>query len=138
MKLATILPSLALGSALAAGGVFLSPSFAGDQRPAAAHERAWLSIAQIHEKLQAAGYRNIEKIEREHGGYEARATDRNGERIKLYLNPQTGDILDQRAGRRARDGGEQRQRNSADCNQRRCRDDLPQNPAAPARAPAAK
>ncbi|WP_353739902.1 PepSY domain-containing protein, partial [Accumulibacter sp.] len=38
-------------------------------------------MGQVHQKLEAAGYRNVEKIEREHGVYEARATDRNGVRV---------------------------------------------------------
>ena len=34
-------------------------------------ERQWLSIGEVHQKLEAAGYRKVEKIEREHGAYEA-------------------------------------------------------------------
>lgn len=118
MKLTTLLSSLVVGSTLLVGNF----AFAGESRSAAG-ERQWLSIGQIHDKLEAAGYRQIEKIEREHGSYEARATDRNGERIKLHLNPQTGQIIDQRSrGKYERgDSG-----NTADCNKRRCRDDLPQ------------
>lgn len=121
MRTLTIVTALALG-------VFISPSFAQDNRPAGGNERQWLSIPQIHAKLEATGYRNIEKIEREHGSYEVKATDRNGERIKLYLNPQTGEVIDQRRSetRRDRSDAANGQRNSADCNKRRCRDDLPQ------------
>ncbi len=130
MKLSTILSSLALGSTLAVGGVLLAPSFAGESRAAPVGERQWLSIPQVHEKLVAAGYRNIEKIERERGGFEARATDRNGARIKLYVNPQTGEIMDQRnQGKPTRGAGDESRRDSADCNKRRCRDDLPQKSA---------
>ena len=136
MKRSTMIFSFVLVSALALGGGLLAPSFAGESRMAPAGERQWLTIPQVHQKLEAAGYRNIEKIEREHGGYEVRATDRKGERIKLYVNPQTGELLDQSAGKRARDGSVASQRGSADCNQRRCRDDLPQNTANP--VPAAK
>ena len=131
MRTTTILSAFALGAGLLAGGVVLSPAFAEDNRPARVSERQWLSIPQIHDKLVAAGYRNIEQIEREDGAYEARATPRNGERVKLYLNPQTGEILDRRQRKSSRDGSDssgytQGQRNSADCNERRCRDDLPQ------------
>ncbi|MDP1611767.1 MAG: PepSY domain-containing protein [Sulfuritalea sp.] len=135
MKRSTVISSIILASALAVGGGLPTPSFAGESRTAPAGERQWLSIPQVHEKLEAAGYRDIEKIERERGGYEARATDRNGERIKLYVNPQTGALLDRRAGRGFKDG-DQRQRDSADCNKRRCRDDLPQKAATA--TPAAK
>lgn len=143
MKLATIISSIALAGAFAVGGAMLAPSFAGENRTAPAGERQWLSIPQIHEKLEAAGYRQIEKIERERGGYEARATDRQGERIKLYINPQTGEIIDRGShGKRAKGsqgGSGDNRRNSVDCNERRCRDDLPQKPvpATPV-APASK
>ncbi len=140
MKIQTIVASLLVVGSLAAGGFTLAPSFAGENAPAQPGERPWLSIAQVHQKLEAAGYRAIEKIERERGGYEVRATDRNGARIKLYVNPQTGEVMDQRgAGKRERAAGERRAGNAAagpNCNERRCRDDLPPQ-AAPA-TPAAK
>ena len=91
----------------------------------------WLSIPEVHARLESAGYRNIEKIERESGSYEVKATDQAGRRIKLYVHPQTGEVIDQRqrdVKRDKYDGGyaKSNQRNSADCNERRCRDDLPQ------------
>ncbi len=130
MRTTTLVSAFALGTALVAGGASLAPVFAGDSRPASVSERQWLSIPQIHDKLVAAGYRNIEKIEREDGIYEARATHRNGERVKLYLNPQTGEIIDRQKRKSSRDKQDrgaysQDSRNSADCTKRRCRDDLP-------------
>lgn len=131
------------------GGLALAPSFAGEPRTPPAAGDGWLSIPQVHDKLEAAGYRNIEKIERERGGYEVRATDRNGARIKLHLDAQSGAVLD----RRFRDGHEdearedsrRRSRDGVDCSKRRCRDDLPPptSPAAgmapaPASSPATK
>lgn len=136
MKRSTMISSFALVGALAVGGGLLAPSFAGESRTAPAGEKQWLTIPQVHQKLEAAGYRNIEKIERERGGYEARATDRNGERVKLYVNPQTGELLDRRSGKRATDGSDKQGRQAADCNERRCRDDLP--PKAEVPAPATK
>lgn len=134
MKRSTLLISLALGSALAVGGVLLAPSIASEIRPDAASERQWLSIRQVHDKLEAAGYRHIKKIERERGDYEVRATDRDGQRVKLYVNPQTGEISNQRRdGKRA---GAEGGRASTDCTERRCRDDLPPKPASS--TPAAK
>ncbi len=114
MRIRIIAVSFGLCAALLAGGWLLAPSFAGEGRTG---ERAWLSIGQVHEKLEAAGYRSVEKIEREHGVYEARATDSNGARLKLSINPQTGEVLSQK---RKHDAP-----TSADCNKRRCRDDLP-------------
>jgi hypothetical protein len=126
MKPITIISSLAVIGTFAAAGIFFTPSLAADSTTAPLAERQWLSIPQVHEKLEAAGYRHIEKIEREHGGYEARATDSHGDRIKLYVNPQTGAVMDQRGqGPRVRDGGDGSRRSSGDCTKRRCRDDLP-------------
>ncbi|MDP3440684.1 MAG: PepSY domain-containing protein [Azonexus sp.] len=128
MKRTTLLYSLALVSVLVATGITIAPSLAEESSAAQVSERQWLSIPQIHEKLVAAGYRNIEKIEREHGSYEARATDSNGQRIKLHVNPQNGEISDQRSSRKHAWGDDdKRQRDSADCNKRRCRDDQPQH-----------
>ena len=56
----------------------------------------WLSIPEVHARLESAGYRNIEKIERESGSYEVKATDQAGRRIKLYVHPKTGEVIDQR------------------------------------------
>ena len=104
-----------------------------------ADKLGWLSIPELHTKLESAGYRNIEKIERESGSYEVKATDRNGQRMKLYVHPQTGEILSQRGRDSKRDkygNGDygNNQRNATDCNKRRCRDDMPQPgvPAVPA------
>lgn len=117
--------ALILTAAPAIGGGLALSSFAGDGQRAAAGDRQWLTIPQVHQTLEAAGYRSIEKIERERGGYEVRATDRQGERVKLYLNPQTGEILGHAAGKRRGGDRDGRSRSSGDCNERRCRDDLP-------------
>lgn len=124
-------------ASLIAAGLLAASAHADSARPAAGSERPWLSIPQIHARLEAAGYRNVEKIEREHGSYEVKATDRDGRRVKLHMNPQTGDIVDPRGTKRDRyDRGDRGDtRASADCNERRCRDDLPQPGAATAPAP---
>ena|SRR5690606_20060949 len=115
------------------------PVMAADGPPVAAAgaPQPWLSIGEVHRRLEAAGYRNVEKIEREHGTYEVRATDRQGVRAKLYVDPRSGEIVARRGDRRWRDdegrAAPGRERGStADCNRRRCRDDLPQ--AAPGAA----
>ena len=140
MRASTLVSASLLAAALVAGGVFLAPSFADDHYSDPVGQRPWLSIPQLHDKLVGAGYRDIEKIEREHGRYEVRATDRAGRRVKLHLNPWTGEID-------ARDRGEikrgytesdavvEGRRGGAECSKRRCRDDLPQAGSA---APKAK
>ncbi len=108
--------------------VFVSvSSHAQDVRSAKNDTARWLSIPEVAARLESAGYRNIEKIEREGGSYEVKAADQAGRRIKLYVHPQTGEVIDQRQ-RDKYDGGHPKsnQRSSADCNERRCRDDLPQ------------
>lgn len=118
-----LIPVLAAGLASA---LFAIPSAAGDDRETG---RAWLTVAQVAERLEAAGYRNIEKIEREHGSYEARATGPDGRRVRLRLNPSTGEIEPRKTSDSRRDAvlaG----RLGAECSERRCRDDLA--PAQPA------
>ena len=51
MRTTTILSAFALGAGLLAGGVVPAPAFAEDNRPARVSERQWLSIPQIHDKL---------------------------------------------------------------------------------------
>lgn len=150
MRIPTILAaafaSLVLGAALMAGGFLPVSSFADEHRTGGASaDRQWLTIGQVNQRLEAAGYRNIEKIEREHGIYEARATDPNGRRVKLHINPQTGEVTDSRARHESRKhdkeaaSGESRGRDapsSAECSKRRCRDDL--QATAPASAPLAQ
>lgn len=125
MRITTFLSAFAVGAVLVASGAWFSLSLAQGNQPANSSERQWLSIPQVYDKLEAAGYRDIEKIERKHGSYKARATDRSGERVNLYLNPQTGEISNKRQESRRGD-----KRNSSDCNARRCRDDLPRQGAA--------
>ena len=108
--------------------VFVSvSSHAQDVRSAKNDTARGLSSPDVAARLESAGYRNIEKIEREGGSYEVKAADQAGRRIKLYVHPQTGEVIDQRQ-RDKYDGGHAKsnQRSSADCNERRCRDDLPQ------------
>ncbi|HQY27680.1 MAG TPA: PepSY domain-containing protein [Burkholderiaceae bacterium] len=121
---------VALGFVLAVASTIEVPAMAAGGPPVTASEpQPWLSIGEVHRKLEAAGYRNVEKIEREHGAYEVRATDRKGLRAKLYVDPRSGEIVARRGDRRGRDdeGRPAPGRGSAaECNRRRCRDDLPQ------------
>jgi hypothetical protein len=132
MKLTPHLTTLFLGSALTFSSAWLSSAQANDSHAATRATRDWLTIGQVYQRLETAGYRDVEKIERERGGYEARATNRQGERTKLSVNPQTGDITDRRApSQRTNHAKETLQRSSTECNQRRCRDDLPPHPVTP-------
>ena len=121
--------SMTLFVGLLAGGlVFFQAASADDDRAG-----GWLPMSQLVAKLEGVGFRNIEKIEREHGRYEVRATNRQGERSKLQLDAHTGELLAQRVkgqgSSERRDTRELRQAgnvaNSGECNKRRCRDDMP-------------
>jgi hypothetical protein len=135
MKLSTAFVSLAVAGGLFTAGLTLAPSFA-DERRSSVTETQWLPLPKLIERLDAAGYRDIEKIERERGRYEVRATDRQGARVKLYLHPLSGELIDQPQERRWRDDSDSRPRaGSGDCNKRRCRDDLPTAATTPPAAP---
>jgi hypothetical protein len=129
MKRITLtLSTLALVGALLVGMAVTLPTKASERHTPTATDQPWLPIALIYTKLEAAGYRNIEKIEREHGAYEVRATDRQGERVRLNVQPQTGEILERGTRKQASTESLRRARAAADCNERRCRDDLPVKP----------
>lgn len=106
MQSKTLISALVLSAGLAAGGVFTASLFAQERAGAPpAATAGTLSIVQIHERLEAAGYRNIEKIERERDRYEVDATDRDGRRVELEVDAASGRVIDvdvkpdRRAGR---------------------------------------
>lgn len=117
-------------AALLAAASFSISSHAQDVRRASTDETRWLSIPEVSARLESAGYRNIEKIEREGGSYEVKAIDHSGRRVKLHVHPHTGEVIDRSQRGVKHDkyenmGAEKSRRNLADCNERRCRDDLP-------------
>lgn len=110
---AVALPLHAASAAAASGSTALSaepaaPVVLAQATPAAngassAPTSSWLSLGQIHDKLQADGYTDIREIERERGGYEAKARDRDGRWMKLYIEPLSGKVVDQRVREERRD-----------------------------------
>ena len=135
MKTRNLFIGLALTTAIPAALSFAAATSANTaQQQATPATAPWLSIAQVHSQLEAAGYRNIEKIEREHGNYEVKATNREGQRVKLHVHPQTGAVLDLRRHRHEEklNAGEKKLgKPGVECNKRRCRDDLPDGGAQP-------
>lgn len=93
-----ILSALVVGTALFAGVAGAAPAASGN-----AAARSDLSIAQVSEKVEAAGYSGITEIERERNEYEVKAFDKNGARVKLYVDARTGKILEVRQKNRDRD-----------------------------------
>lgn len=127
MSTSRLLAATALVAALAAAGFAFAQ---GSRAPADGRLPAGMTIPQIHDRLVGQGYWNIDKIERESGSFEVRARDRNGDRVKLHLDERSGEIIDRRSESRSRDRArrgddDDDRRWGADCNERRCRDDLP-------------
>ncbi len=73
---------------------------------------SWLTIPAVYDSVTAAGYHDINEIERDRNGYEVKAIGPGGERVKLYVDPTNGEVLDVRAKRdkRARRGQWEEQR----------------------------
>ena len=132
MRTTHIVTTTALALGLAAGGFTLIPALAQDHKTEARVEaKARLSIAEVRQQIAALGYENVDRIERESSGYEVRARTRSGERVKLYVDASSGDIVHTRsdfadgAARTERRGAEARGA-AEDCSKRRCRDDRAQ------------
>lgn len=51
-----------------------------------------LNLRQIYDRIEAAGYRDIREIEWDDGRYEAKASNAQGQRMKLYVNATSGTI----------------------------------------------
>lgn len=51
-----------------------------------------MSVQNIAAKVSGMGY-DVRKVERDDGCYEVYATDKNGARVELKLNPVTGEIV---------------------------------------------
>lgn len=97
MRTSHILSALVLGAGIVAGGASLLPAFAqGAGSAASVPAKNELTMGQIHDKVVAMGYQDIDEIERERNAFEVKARDKNGARVKLYLDPQTGDVIDSR------------------------------------------
>lgn len=95
MKSKTLISALVLGTGLAAGGALTASLFAQEAAgtPPAAMART-LNIVQIHDRLEAAGYKDIEKIERERDRYEVDATDRDGRLVELEVDAASGRVIE--------------------------------------------
>lgn len=95
-KIATrfILPAAA-AAALALGiAQAQTPAPAAAQAPAAASTTAalQLTLRDIYDRMEAAGYRDIREIEWDDGHFEVKASNAQGQRVKLDVNATTGAI----------------------------------------------
>jgi uncharacterized membrane protein YkoI len=95
------LSALAIGAAALAGTAALAQTAPQPAAAAAAAAPAQaapaaqiLTVRQIYDTLTAAGYRNITEIELEHQrGYDVKADNPQGQRVKLRVDAQTGAVL---------------------------------------------
>jgi ABC-type glycerol-3-phosphate transport system substrate-binding protein len=90
------LTALALGAATLTGAAAVhaqTPAPAPAQPAATAPASATLTVRQIYDTLTAAGYRNITEIELEHGRYDVKADNAQGQRVKLRVDAQSGAVL---------------------------------------------
>jgi uncharacterized membrane protein YkoI len=98
MRTHTLIASLALGTALLGASALSVPVFAqGNAAPTAqtGAQTPILSLQQIQAKLEAEGYRDFEKIERERNNrYEVKALDPQGRRVEVEVDARSGEILE--------------------------------------------
>ena len=93
MKTSHAIFAIALSAATLGGTAIAAPTTA-DQ---ASDKADWLAIPAIYEKVTTAGYSDINEIERERYGYKIKAYDSNGDRVKLFVDPVSGEVLDVKA-----------------------------------------
>lgn len=105
MRATTLIATLALTGGIIGAGAAIAPAFAQTTAPAAtpatattpaatpATQSNWMSLKEVQAKLEAAGYTDFREIEREKNKYEVKATDPQGQRVELDVDPVTGDVL---------------------------------------------
>jgi len=93
MKTSHAIFAIALTATALGGSVFAASSTADKQ---SANADDWLAIPAIYDKVAAAGYSDIFEIERERDGYEIKAVDTDGNRVELFIDPLSGEVLDVR------------------------------------------
>lgn len=83
-----ILPSILLASATMLGA---NAAFAADICAYQPRSK-WIPIDQAISKAESLGY-EVREVEPDDGCWEVEGFDRNGAKIKLYLDPLTGDVV---------------------------------------------
>ncbi|MCC6534484.1 MAG: PepSY domain-containing protein [Burkholderiales bacterium] len=129
MRTTHVVSAIALAVSLAAGALTGAAVFARDsQADTRVDANARLSIPQVHARMTALGYRDIDQIERERNLFEVDARTSAGERVKLYVDARSGEVLRTKSDARDRIRDRERldkevDRATPDCTDRRCRDD---------------
>lgn len=99
---ASLLAGLSMGaiaqSAPAAPAAATAATAATAPQPASKVQPS-LNIRQIYDRLDAAGYRELQEIEWSDGRYEVKGMNAQGERVKLEVDGNTGEVLRSRTKR---------------------------------------
>jgi Peptidase propeptide and YPEB domain len=90
---AATLPAFATPSGSSSGSSSSSSSSSSSHNPTSSGASQGLSDAQIQDKLGAAGYRNIDRIERRSDRVKVKATDSQGRRVELKIDPVSAEVL---------------------------------------------
>ncbi|GAA4327663.1 hypothetical protein GCM10023144_12510 [Pigmentiphaga soli] len=83
MRIATVL--------LAASTLLSAPAFAGEKCPYQPRDK-WMPIDQAIRKAESFGYA-VREVEADDRCWKVEGFDRNGARIKLVLDPVTGEVV---------------------------------------------
>lgn len=98
MKASHVIFAITLSGATLAGTTLASaPANPANPAPTAPTSESWLGIPSIYAKVIAAGYNDVYEIEREHHGYKIKAIAPNGQRVKLLVDPVSGEVLQSRS-----------------------------------------
>lgn len=98
MSAKKLLSALAISTGMLVTGASLAPAFAQTTGGTTATTQATpgapvLTIKQVYDKLEAAGYTDITEIERDRDSYEAKARNKAGQRAKVDMDLVTGEIV---------------------------------------------
>ncbi len=95
---------LTLAALAVIGGGLAVPAYADDDdhergsraEMAAVDPANVLPIEEILGKVKAAGYQNIREIKRKRGAYVVKAENAEGDRARIILNAETGEVVEQK------------------------------------------
>lgn len=103
MRTSRLFSILAISAGLIGVSALPTPVSSQSGTPVISYAQSDLTKVQVEVIMLAAGYSNINKIERERDAFEVNATDKNGARVKLYVDPQKGGIVKTRRKEISRD-----------------------------------
>ncbi|WP_018990536.1 PepSY domain-containing protein [Aromatoleum toluclasticum] len=97
MRTNTLIVTFTLGAGLLAGGIIV-PALAASNATGTGSAQ-WLTPHEVQLKVEALGYRDLTKLEREKDKYEIKATNADGRLVAIDVDPVTGVVLKTEAKR---------------------------------------